>query len=127
MSSLPLLCIGSLCVALSRNATELVIGRAIQAFGASSIMSVGAATISDIYKLEERGTAMGMFFGVSIVNYLQRHVLYLKSNLAGCSSRSSSCATRWRSRSNICVVAYYAGHTVRDGLDGFDLRGHPPS
>ena len=29
------------------------------------MMSVGAATISDIYRLEERGTAMGVFFGVS--------------------------------------------------------------
>jgi hypothetical protein len=29
-----------------------------------SVLSVGAATISDIYRLEERGTAMGVFFGV---------------------------------------------------------------
>ena len=30
-----------------------------------SVMAIGAATISDIYRLEERGTAMGVFFGVS--------------------------------------------------------------
>lgn len=38
-----------------------------QSFGASSGLSVGAAVIGDIYKLEERGTAMGVFFGVSIL------------------------------------------------------------
>jgi len=27
-------------------------------------MSLGAGVIGDIYKLEERGTAMGIFFGV---------------------------------------------------------------
>jgi hypothetical protein len=28
-------------------------------------MSVGASVIGDIYRLEHRGTAMGIFFGVS--------------------------------------------------------------
>jgi hypothetical protein len=27
-------------------------------------MSVGAGVVGDIYKLEERGTAIGVFFGV---------------------------------------------------------------
>ncbi len=39
--------------------------RVVQAFGASSAMSVGAGVIGDIYRLEERGYAMGLFFGVS--------------------------------------------------------------
>jgi MFS family permease len=51
---------------MSVNVPQLVVGRTVQAFGASSVMSVGAATISDIYKLEERGTAMGILFGVSL-------------------------------------------------------------
>jgi MFS family permease len=38
--------------------------RFVQAFGASPGMSVGAGVIGDIYKLEERGQAMGIFFGV---------------------------------------------------------------
>jgi len=63
-SSLPLLCLGSLFAALSHNITELAIARAIQVFGASSVMSVGAATISGIYRVEERGTVMGIYFGV---------------------------------------------------------------
>ena len=39
--------------------------RVVQAFGASSAMSVGAGVIGDIYRLEERGYVMGLFFGVS--------------------------------------------------------------
>ncbi|KIJ33129.1 hypothetical protein M422DRAFT_265000 [Sphaerobolus stellatus SS14] len=66
-SSLPLLCLGSLASALSRTVTELAISRAIQGFGAGSVMSVGAATISDIYRIEERGTAMGIYFGAVLL------------------------------------------------------------
>ncbi|CDO71928.1 hypothetical protein BN946_scf184940.g75 [Trametes cinnabarina] len=40
--------------------------RVVQAFGSSSGMSVGAGAIGDIYKLEERGTAMGIFFGAAL-------------------------------------------------------------
>ncbi|KAF8577031.1 MFS general substrate transporter [Ramaria rubella] len=63
LASLPLVCIGSLWSAAAKNVPQLVVGRSIQGFGASCVMSVGAATISDIYRLEERGTAMGVFFG----------------------------------------------------------------
>jgi MFS family permease len=62
--SLPTLCIASLGVAFARSVPALLIWRIIQAFGCSSGMSVGAAVIGDIYRLEERGTAMGVFFGV---------------------------------------------------------------
>jgi MFS family permease len=44
-----------------------MIWRAIQALGGSAGMSVGAAVIGDIYRLEERGAAMGIFFGASLV------------------------------------------------------------
>jgi MFS family permease len=39
--------------------------RFVQAFGASPGVSVGGGVISDIYKLEERGTVMGTYFAVS--------------------------------------------------------------
>jgi MFS family permease len=38
--------------------------RFIQAIGASPGLSVGAGVIGDIYKLEERGQAMGIFISV---------------------------------------------------------------
>lgn len=64
--SLPFLCIGSLGVASSQSISQLMFFRFVQAFGASSGLSVGSGAISDIYKLEERGAAMGIFFAVSI-------------------------------------------------------------
>ena len=51
-------------VALSNSVPEIMIWRLIQALGTSGGMSVGAAVIGDIYKLTQRGTAMGIFFGV---------------------------------------------------------------
>ena len=64
LRSLPCLCIGSVGVALSRTVPTLMCWRVVQALGASSGMSVGAGVIGDIYRLEERGFAMGIFFGV---------------------------------------------------------------
>ena len=43
--------------------------RVIQAFGSSVGMTVGTGVIADIYRLEERGTAMGVFLAVG-VHYL---------------------------------------------------------
>ena len=65
--SLPFLCLGSLGVANAQNVPELMIFRVVQAFGSSAGMSVGSGAIADIYRLEERGTAMGVFFAVSPV------------------------------------------------------------
>lgn len=65
MICLPLLCIGSFGAALSRSTASLMMWRFVQAFGASPGMSVGGGVIGDIYKLEERGTAMGTYFAVS--------------------------------------------------------------
>ncbi|KAF8880862.1 major facilitator superfamily domain-containing protein [Infundibulicybe gibba] len=62
LSSLPLLCLG---VAWSRSIPEVMVWRFIQLFaGASPGLSVGAGVIGDIYKLEERGGAMGIFLAV---------------------------------------------------------------
>lgn len=67
LAGLPLLICGSLGVGFARNVPELMIWRFIQAFGSSPGLSVGAGVIGDIYRLEERGTAMGIFFSVSVV------------------------------------------------------------
>jgi MFS family permease len=55
---------GSLGVALARNVQQLLLFRVVQAFGGGGGMSIGAGVISDIYRLEQRGTAMGVFFAV---------------------------------------------------------------
>ncbi|KAG6834454.1 hypothetical protein H0H93_009559, partial [Arthromyces matolae] len=43
-----------------------MVWRFIQALGASPALSLGAGVIGDIFALEERGTAMGIFLSVSI-------------------------------------------------------------
>jgi len=69
------MCTGSVGVALSRAVPELMVWRFLQAFGASAGLSVGAGVIADIYKLEERGTAMGVFYGVSHCHFVTTDVL----------------------------------------------------
>lgn len=56
-----LLCVGSIGVALASSVHQLMFWRFFQTFGASPPLAVGAGVIGDIYRLEERGTAMGIF------------------------------------------------------------------
>jgi len=57
--------IGSVGVGWAQNVQQLLIFRFIQAMGASPGTSVGFGVIGDIYRLEERGRAMGSYYGVS--------------------------------------------------------------
>jgi MFS family permease len=41
----------------------------VQTFGCAGGISLGAGVIGDIYKLEERGTAIGVFFGATLLGY----------------------------------------------------------
>ena len=59
--------VGSFGVASSRTVPQLLGWRVVQAFGASSGLSVGVGVIGDIYKLEERGTASGIFFAAVLL------------------------------------------------------------
>ena len=61
---MPLLFLGSFGVASSRTIPQLLLWRFIQSMGAAPGVSVGAGVIGDIYKLEERGQAMGIFISV---------------------------------------------------------------
>ncbi|KAK7464750.1 hypothetical protein VKT23_005957 [Stygiomarasmius scandens] len=62
VSSLAIFTVGSVIIATS-NSIGLVIGfRIIQAGGSSAVMSIGAATLADIFDPEERGSKMGLFY-----------------------------------------------------------------
>jgi EmrB/QacA subfamily drug resistance transporter len=62
--------LGSVMVSLSDNLTVLLIGRAIQGFGASGIFPVASAVIGDIFPPEKRGRALGLIgavFGIAFI------------------------------------------------------------
>ena len=61
---LPVFVIGSAGVASAQSIPSLLFWRFFQSIGASLGPVIGAAVIGDIYKLEERGSAMGIFFAV---------------------------------------------------------------
>ena len=63
---MPFTILGSLAVAASPDLNSMLFWRFVQTFGCSGSYALGAATIGDIYIVEERGTAMGTFFGVSL-------------------------------------------------------------
>lgn len=66
LCSLPILIVGSIGVALAQNIPSLLFWRFLQSVGAAPAMVVGAGVTGDIYQLEERGRAMGIFFGVRV-------------------------------------------------------------
>ncbi|KAL4255736.1 MFS transporter superfamily protein [Pleurotus pulmonarius] len=67
LASLPFFCLGSYQIAVAQNIYSLIAWRFVQSVGISGGMSLGAGVIGDIYGLEERGFAMGVFYGVSLL------------------------------------------------------------
>ncbi|KAG2744396.1 MFS general substrate transporter [Suillus brevipes Sb2] len=66
---MPILCVGSCGVALSTSFQSLLFWRFVQTFGCAGPLSLGAGVIGDIYKLGERGTFIGLFFGVTLIGF----------------------------------------------------------
>ena len=68
--SLPMLVLASAGVVTAASIHALLFWRFMQSIGASPALILGAGVIGDIYKLEERGRAMGIFFAVrgSVLN-----------------------------------------------------------
>jgi MFS family permease len=62
---MPITILASFALASSTDLTSLLFWRFLQTFGCSGGYVIGAAIIGDIYRLEERGTAMGTFISVS--------------------------------------------------------------
>lgn len=62
--------LGSLVVSLTDTYEYLIIGRAIQGFGASGIFPVASAVIGDLYPVEKRGQMLGLLgavFGIAFM------------------------------------------------------------
>ena len=70
MLSVAIFAFGSAIVALSDSISLLLLGRAVQGFGASGIFPVASAVIGDIYPPEKRGRTLGMIgavFGIAFI------------------------------------------------------------
>jgi len=90
MLTLAIFGVGSLIVSLSPDLNVLLIGRAIQGFGASGIFPVASAVVGDQYPPEKRGRVLGMIGAVwgiafiigpvlagTLLAFFQWHVLFL--------------------------------------------------
>ncbi|KAG9097921.1 hypothetical protein FRC06_007010 [Ceratobasidium sp. 370] len=60
--SMTLFCVGSAVSGAARDMNVLIGMRILQAAGSSSVLNLGAGTLSDMYDTHERGTMMGIYF-----------------------------------------------------------------
>jgi MFS family permease len=90
VSALVVFAAGSLIVSLSHNFNVLLIGRAIQGFGASGIFPVASALVGDLFPPEKRGRILGLIgavFGLAflmgpfiagvLLYYFEWHFLFI--------------------------------------------------
>ncbi|MCX6261950.1 MAG: MFS transporter [Bacteroidia bacterium] len=90
VSALAVFAVGSLVVSLSHSFNALLIGRAIQGFGASGIFPVASALVGDIFPPEKRGRILGLIgavFGLAflmgpfiagvMLRYFEWHFLFI--------------------------------------------------
>jgi len=90
MINIALFGIGSLLVAFTDNYGILLLGRAVQGFGASGIFPVASAVIGDVFPAEKRGRMLGLIgavWGIAflvgpplaglILTFFEWHVLFL--------------------------------------------------
>ncbi|OJT02082.1 MFS antiporter QDR3 [Trametes pubescens] len=59
--------IGCIVAALSKTIGVLIGMRCIQAVGSSAVISLGAATLADIYEPSQRGTMMGLYYSAPLL------------------------------------------------------------
>lgn len=62
--------IGSVVVASATDVTVLLVGRAIQGFGAGGIFPVASAVVGDVFPVEQRGRALGLIGAVFGIAFL---------------------------------------------------------
>ncbi|KAF5374145.1 hypothetical protein D9615_008828 [Tricholomella constricta] len=113
--SLALFTVGSIVVAVSRS-IGLVIGfRSLQAAGSSAVITIGAATLADIFEPAERGTKMGIYYMAPLLGPSIGPILD-----ANAGRSSSAVATNSAFRGISAFVATEIAVPLQDGLgDGW--------
>ncbi|KAI0088499.1 MFS general substrate transporter [Irpex rosettiformis] len=59
--------VGAIVAATARSISVLIAMRCLQAIGTAAILSIGAATLADIYDPHERGTMMGIYYCAPLI------------------------------------------------------------
>ncbi len=70
LTSIVIFGIGSVIVATATDVTILLIGRAVQGFGAGGIFPVASAVVGDVFPIEQRGRALGLIGAVFGIAFL---------------------------------------------------------
>ncbi|KAG8726887.1 hypothetical protein FRC11_014290 [Ceratobasidium sp. 423] len=96
--SMALFCVGSAICGAAKDMNVLIGMRIVQAAGSSSVLNLGAGTLSDMYDPHERGTMMGIYFagpllGPSIVSTLPLPLVF--ASCGGLTAGFSWRATFW--------------------------------
>ncbi|CAE6412691.1 unnamed protein product [Rhizoctonia solani] len=96
--SMALFCVGSAVCGAAKDMKVLIGMRIVQAAGSSSVLNLGAGTLSDMYDPHERGTMMGIYFagpllGPSIVSTLPPQLPF--ASCGGLTAGFSWRATFW--------------------------------
>jgi len=64
---LPLIVIGSIGLSVAHTVAAMLTWRFVQVLGAAPGLAIGGGVIGDIYPLEQRGTAMGIYFAACLL------------------------------------------------------------
>jgi multidrug resistance protein len=101
LASAPIMLVSSIGVAFSRTVPQLIVTRILQGVGSSSVLSVGAGSIGDMYRPTERSNAMGWFYtgavlgpsispilGAALTEYTAQSWRSTQYFLVGCSALS---------------------------------------
>lgn len=70
LTSIVIFGVGSVVVASATDVTVLLVGRAIQGFGAGGIFPVASAVVGDVFPVEQRGRALGLIGAVFGIAFL---------------------------------------------------------
>ncbi|EIM81719.1 MFS general substrate transporter [Stereum hirsutum FP-91666 SS1] len=65
--SIAIAVVGCIVAALAKTIDVLIGMRCLQALGTSAVMSIGAATLADIYEPAQRGTMMGIYYAAPLL------------------------------------------------------------
>lgn len=65
--SIALSLLGTIIASRANNMILLIFMRCLQAFGSSAVLAIGAGSLADMYEKHERGSKMGVYYGIPLL------------------------------------------------------------